>query len=690
VSWRAVLMKLWFSLRGVDPEAVVVCYATGDDGLFRSMTEEARQLIPDRRHYLVHIGESDPTRNLIGLRGGTAGDLYLQLRHALRGLRVGMAPVLFTGDSRHHSLRAAAFLFSPTRILAYNSRLERHHLQLRCALASLLFFLGVPLDRIWLRPRGWPGRRERSTTPDTVEILEGRPTSPSRAQVSVLSPYVPYPLSHGGAVRMFHLLREAAITHDIFLFAFIEDDKPADLTPLLAFCARITLVPKPRYREPRWASLDPPEVCEYRSPAMQHALQAAPRPLQTEYTQLASYGGDILVEHDITFDLFLQVHNRRQTLSCAWDLWRWRRFESRALRNARIAVVMSDKDAALSQHPWATVIPNGVDLQRFTTVPEPGGCRILFIGSFRHFPNVGAFRFFLGEVWQRLRQALPEAEFTAVAGPDAALYWPERALPSAPGLQLLEFVADVKPLYERANLVIVPTLVSAGTNIKLLEAMAMERAVVSTSSGCAGLGLRHAESVWIADSPDDFLEACLTLLQDQTLRRSLAANARLLAEQRFSWRRLGALQRDLLRQLAPPPVVIRPAEPADLHAIASLQAASPEASTWDPASYLNQQCLLAEFENRPAGFAAFRQTAPREWELLNLAVNPDWRRQGMGSQLLAAVLEQMEGEMFLEVRASNIAAQTLYRRCGFQVTGLRPGYYENPPEPAIVMRLRFC
>ena len=69
---------------------------------------------------------------------------------------------------------------------------------------------------------------------------------------------------------------------------------------------------------------------------------------------------------------------------------------------------------------------------------------------------------------------------------------------------MLDFVRDVRPLYVECNLVIVPTTVSAGTNLKVLEAMAMERAVVSTSCGCAGLGLKHGASVSIADDADSF------------------------------------------------------------------------------------------------------------------------------------------------------------------------------------------
>jgi ribosomal-protein-alanine acetyltransferase len=677
VDWPPAvnLKRIWFRLRGLDPEAVVVSFATGEEELVQAMVQEVRRLLPDRRHFLVRMA---PGPSIDGVQ-----TILHAHRGALRRLRTGMAPVLFTSDKRYSRLRLAAFLHAPTKILAYNARLERHHLQPSCPLASLLFWLGVPLDRIWLRPKGWPGRREHTIVPDQVSLLEGRPQSPARARLAVLSPYVPYPLSHGGAVRMYHLLREASLTHDIHLFAFTETGEPAP-EALLAFCARITLVPKPRYREPRWASLDPPEVCEYRSPAMRRAIDPSML-LQTEYTQLASYGGDILVEHDITFDLYRQVHDREQTLSSWWNWWRWRRFERRALKAAKVAVVMSAKDAALSRHPRPVVIANGVDLDRFTPSPEKPGRRILFIGSFRHFPNVSAFRFFLEQVWPRL-----DAEWTVVAGPDPLTHSGLRALPVARGLRILEFVADVKPLYEDTNLVVVPTLVSAGTNIKVLEAMAMERAVVSTPSGCAGLGLRHGESVWIADTAQAFADGVSKLLSDDALRASIARRARLIAERDFAWRTLGAQQRRLLSQLAPPPLRIRPATEHDLLSIAQIQQASPQAAQWDPQSYLSHRCLVAELGPSVIGFLVLRLTSPAQSEMLNLAVSPGYRRQGVASQLVAAALEHAQGDMFLEVRQSNIAARKLYSSLGFREQGVRPGYYENPPEPAIVMNLRSC
>ena len=94
-------------------------------------------------------------------------------------------------------------------------------------------------------------------------------------------------------------------------------------------------MPVPRYREPRWSTLVPPEVAEFRVPLMKRLLLDFPaRLLQVEYTQMASYGGDVLVEHDITQDLYRQIHEREHTVSSWWNWWRWRRYENKAIAAA--------------------------------------------------------------------------------------------------------------------------------------------------------------------------------------------------------------------------------------------------------------------------------------------------------------------------------------------------------------------
>lgn len=136
--------------------------------------------------------------------------------------------------------------------------------------------------------------------------------------------------------------------------------------------------------------------------------------------------------------------------------------------------------------------------------------------------------------------------------------------------------------------------------------------------------------------------------------------------------------------------VIRPGEPGDLAAIRAIQYASPQSARWDPVSYLNFDLLVAWEDARLAGFLVGRTLASCEHELLDLAVAPNFRRQGIGRALVRAWLDRARGEAFLEVRPSNHTARLFYKSLGFEEVGSRPDYYRDPEEPAIVLKFHSC
>jgi ribosomal-protein-alanine N-acetyltransferase len=127
--------------------------------------------------------------------------------------------------------------------------------------------------------------------------------------------------------------------------------------------------------------------------------------------------------------------------------------------------------------------------------------------------------------------------------------------------------------------------------------------------------------------------------------------------------------------------MIRPATPADLPGVDRIQAQSPAAAAWPVADYLAHSFLVAEANGQLAGFLVWRDIAG-ESEILNLAVDPAFRRRGIAAALLASLPPQ---RVFLEVRASNLPARQLYEKAGFRAIAIRRSYYHNPPEDGIVM-----
>ena len=134
-------------------------------------------------------------------------------------------------------------------------------------------------------------------------------------------------------------------------------------------------------------------------------------------------------------------------------------------------------------------------------------------------------------------------------------------------------------------------------------------------------------------------------------------------------------------------IELRPGGESDLPSIAQIQAASPEASQWEVPEYLKYELVVALCAGHIAGFAVARRLVDGESELLNLAVDPAFRRRGIGRRLAAEVLASHRGALWLEVRESNLNARKFYESLGFREAGRRPGYYPGSFESAIVMNV---
>jgi GT2 family glycosyltransferase/glycosyltransferase involved in cell wall biosynthesis len=378
-----------------------------------------------------------------------------------------------------------------------------------------------------------------------VAVFPGRPAS-GKPVILVASPYVPFPLSHGAAVRIYNLMRRAAADFDQVLVAFTEESQPVP-RELREICAEIVTVRRAgSHALPSRGR--PDTVEEFDTPAFHAALRQTiakwrPGIVQLEFTQTALYVPDcapartILVEHDITYDLYAQM---LATGSDDWEIRRqhqlWTTFETAAWSNVDRVVTMSEKDRTLIA--GSVAIPNGVDLERFQPSPvQPEPRRLLFIGSFAHRPNVMALEFFLRDVFPRL----DNVTLHVIAGQRHQRFWDLQHA----GVEVEGFVSDVRPAYQRATLVIAPLVASAGTNVKILEAMAMGKAIVSTEAGIHGLELQRGADVVVADSAEAMSAAIIHLLNAPAERTMIEAHARQTVERVYGWDAIAREQKKL-------------------------------------------------------------------------------------------------------------------------------------------------
>ena len=137
-------------------------------------------------------------------------------------------------------------------------------------------------------------------------------------------------------------------------------------------------------------------------------------------------------------------------------------------------------------------------------------------------------------------------------------------------------------------------------------------------------------------------------------------------------------------------IEIRRGESGDLDQVGAIQQASPEAAHWTVADYLGYDFRVAVCGQVVCGFLVARPLGEGEYEILNIAVNPENRRQGVGRALVASLSGGFSKAIFLEVRESNTAARNLYNSMGFKEVNRRRDYYDHPLEAAIVLKFHSC
>ncbi len=396
----------------------------------------------------------------------------------------------------------------------------------------------------------------------------------------VLTSQLPYPPQQGATIRSYNLLRELAGRADMDLLSFI--GRPGEIEaagPLRPLCRRIEgdltpqrstvqralsafFSPQPdmalRFASPAFAgrlarALD---ACDYDAilfvgidmgPYLQQAarwraaLPAGRRRPRFIFDDLnAEY---VLQQRAFETDL-CGLRQPRRWAGALYSFIQWRklrRFEAQLCRLADDVVAVSETDAAALQRivPGlrATVVPNGVDLERYRPAggarprltPEPA---LVFTGKMDFRPNVDAACWFADEALPRIRAAEPGVTFVVVGrDPHPRV----RALAGRPGILVTGAVEDDLPYFEDATVYVVPLRVGGGTRLKVLAAMSMQKALVSTALGCEGLGAQHESELLIADEPADFAAQTIALLRDPARRRELGARARQFVETRYGW-----------------------------------------------------------------------------------------------------------------------------------------------------------
>ena len=221
-----------------------------------------------------------------------------------------------------------------------------------------------------------------------------------------------------------------------------------------------------------------------------------------------------------------------------------RTLEKKSCYRIALAMVCSDVDEKLLQELRPDlpifVVPNVVDtnvIQPLANAEENNPIfTLLFQGGMDWYPNRDAVEYFANAILPRVRAEIPNIRFT-VAGRNPPPEFVER-FRSEPAIEFTGTVPDMRPYLRSATLVVVPLRLGGGTRIKILEACAAGRAVVSTSVGAEGLDLKHGRDIAVADDPSEFAHTVIRLLRNAGERKQLSESARTAVVELYSYQRL--------------------------------------------------------------------------------------------------------------------------------------------------------
>jgi len=374
-----------------------------------------------------------------------------------------------------------------------------------------------------------------------------------------------WPLNAGGRLRSFHILRELSQRHVVTLLTtHAPGDDPAGLAAQLPESEVLSLphaAPKQGHARfvaalvRSWLSALPVDLWRWRVPALQAEVEGRLASGRVDLcvadfltgavaVPLAGPVPAVLFEHNVEHVIWRRLARverrpwRRALLEVEWR--KMRRFEARACAAARLTLAISEADRAVlsALAPQASVraIPTGVDVQYF----HPNGTKeapaeLVFTGSMDWYPNEDAILHFIETVLPRVRAEVPAATLTVVGrNPAPRLH----AAAARAGVRVTGTVDDVRPFVDAAAVYVAPLRVGGGTRLKIFEALAMGKAVVSTTIGAEGLPLQPGEHVVLADDPPEFTRAVVSLLRDPERRRAMGTAARRFVLERYSWARV--------------------------------------------------------------------------------------------------------------------------------------------------------
>lgn len=374
------------------------------------------------------------------------------------------------------------------------------------------------------------------------------------------------PVHSGGDIRSYNIARQLARRHELTFFSYYDGTKDPDYERQLCDCFPGAICIATEKSEGSFLNRGIDYVGRLASPLPYAVGRFACRAVQQKLQELFDeHSFDLAIcdflDAAVNFPLRLSTRSVLFQHNVESEIWRrhaatesnpvkrrmygvefkkMERFESRAVRKFHHVIAVSEHDRSLME-AWVeglriTVVPTGVDLEHYK--PDfnnnPVSPIVMFVGAMDWEPNIDAMEYFCRQIWPVVLARMPDARLRIVGrNPGERVH----AL-SAPSVEITGRVSSVAEHLHDAAVVVVPLRIGGGTRLKIYEAMAAGKAVVSTSVGAEGLDVHHGRDIVLADGPDSFSDAVSTLLQDDLRRQQYERAAAELAAH-YDWAVIG-------------------------------------------------------------------------------------------------------------------------------------------------------
>jgi len=383
-------------------------------------------------------------------------------------------------------------------------------------------------------------------------------------KVLFLSNWYPFPADNGSKIRIYYLLKALAKSHDITLISFAHGTaQPDRYSNLAKICKKVLIVNRNPILENRastirrYISMKPVASRPNREMsttvakelrAEQYDVVIASSDVMAIYTQSASAKMAKILELHTSLSRWMRERYETQSglgnIVRRWFSWKKAQvYESRLFPTFDLVTVVSDQDREQSLfrkgkfYERIEIIPNGVNCHKLR--PSSGTInanQLVYSGSVTYSANLDAVSFFVTEIMPLIRQSIPGI-FLTVTGTTEGVDLSR--LETDKNVQFTGYVEDVHDIIRGSIASIAPIRDGGGTRIKILEAMALGTPVVATRKAAEGLSVDHRKHILLADTPEDFAEETIRLLQDGSLRSTLAINGRQFVETQHDWTGIG-------------------------------------------------------------------------------------------------------------------------------------------------------